>query len=81
MQMSLQISFNECRFDNHDPEYIDYIALERGHLNLSGSQMDVKYQVDGSVACCNNNGYAINFTSAFSAAPQTILGDQMGEDG
>jgi len=78
MWVVLQRSFNSC---THAAEDIDYFAIEPGNYSLvEWTIIDATRSTD-SVASITSGWNAINFTSAFSSTPQTVLVSQLWEDG
>jgi|GEM_PF-2258819 len=77
MGLALNRSFASC---THGAEDIDYIAFDTGHGTNNSVDFDAVIG-DNTVSCCNTTGYATNFSSSFSTAPEVYLIAQMGEDG
>lgn len=78
MGVSLGRSYENC---THDPEYIDYIAIDTGN----GTNNSVEYDAvigagtgSGSTSCCTTTGYAVSYnTGAFTDAPEVTVVGQM----
>ncbi len=79
MRVMLNVSFNSCTTP-HGAEDIDYIAFDTGHGTNNSVDFDATIGVN-TVSCCNTTGYATNFSSSFSTAPEVYVIAQMGEDG
>ena len=75
MSVTLETSFNDCV---NDPEEVDWIAFDETHMTSNWIELDSTRTQD-SVACCSATWYPMNYSSAFSAIPQTRIVGQMGE--
>ena len=77
MRVLLNTSFDTA--SHGSAEDIDYIAFDAGHGTNNSVEFDA-VSAD-TVSCCTTTGYATNFYSAFSTAPEVYTISQMGEDG
>ena len=78
MELTLMDTYDGCTHTAN--ESIDYIAFDEVHGTFGGVEFDAVRSNDGP-ACCNANGYNVNFKGAFSSAPGVVLAAMLGVDG